>query len=253
MTALVGGLLVGCAGQAGQATMATSLASARSASSAVTATSARTTAEQKVAVPSLTGMSPEEATSALAAVGLLGKYSGATANAEYKIISQTPSASTLVVKGSTVTAVVGESTEQRQAREAAEAAAAAAAAAADADPASFQEIDERAWALVAKNPAAHIGEKYIIFGAVTQFDSATGPSAFRANTGAVQQENWYDYDVNTIVNAASAAAVADIVQDDLLKMYVKVEGAVTYDTSIGGSTTAPKVALKNYEIIGHDG
>lgn len=194
-------------------------------------------------------MSQQEATLALAAVGLYGKYSGANVNAEYRIISQSPTASAMVDDGSTVTATIAESSEQRQTREAAEAAAAAA----EADPASFQEIDERAWALVAKDPASHVGEKYVVFGAVTQFDSATGPSSFRANTGAIQQDRWYDYEVNTIVNADSAAAVAEVVEDDLLKMYVKVEGAMTYSTTIGGSTTAPKVALKNYEIIGHDG
>lgn len=58
--------------------------------------------------------------------------------------------------------------------------------------------------------------------------------------------------MNTIVNADSASAVADVVEDDLLKMYVKVEGALSYSTTIGGSTTAPKVALKSYEVIGHD-
>lgn len=246
-TVLVGGLIVGCTGQSGQAAIAPTNASTTTSSHSPASTSSSKPVE-KVTVPSVIGMSQQEATTALAEVGLYSKYTGASLDTEYKVISQSPTASTLVDKGSIVSAAIGESADQRQAREAAEAAAAAA----EADPSTFQEIDERTWALVAKNPASHIGEKYVVFGAVTQFDSATGPSSFRANTGATQQEYWYEYEVNTIVNADNAAAVADVVQDDLLKMYVKVEGAVTYNTTIGGSTTAPKVALKHYEIIGHD-
>jgi len=114
----------------------------------------------------------------------------------------------------TITATIGESAEQRQAREAA----AAAAAAADADRSTYQEIEDRTWALVAKDPKSHIGERFVIFGKVTQFDSATGTSTFRANTGAVQQDYSYKYDVNTMVDADNASAVADVVQDDILKM-----------------------------------
>ena len=117
---------------------------------------------------------------------------------------------------------------------------------------SRQDIDDRTWALVAKDPKSHIGEEFVIFGKVTQFDSATGTSTFRANTGAGQQDYSYKYDVNTIVDADYASTVADVVQDDVLKMYVKVEGALTYSTTIGGSATIPQVAIKSFDLVGHD-
>ena len=87
---------------------------------------------------------------------------------------------------------------------------------------------------------------------MTQFDSATGASTFRANTGAAQQYYSYKFDVNTMVDADNASAVADVVQDDILKMYVKVEGALTYSTTIGGSATIPQVAIKSFDLVGHD-
>ncbi|MCB0915279.1 MAG: hypothetical protein KDC23_06180 [Actinobacteria bacterium] len=51
-------------------------------------------------------------------------------------------------------------------------------------PKEYATLDERTWALIAKDPEAHAGESYLVFGEVTQFDSATGTSAFRANVAA---------------------------------------------------------------------
>lgn len=128
----------------------------------------------------------------------------------------------------------------------------AAQAAADNDLSTYRKIDDRTWALVAKDPKSHVGEKYVIYGKVTQFDAATGTSTFRANTGGEQQEQSYNYDVNTMINAADPAKVADIVADDLVKMYVRVTGALTYDTAIGGSTTVPQAVINSHELLGHD-
>lgn len=43
----------------------------------------------------------------------------------------------------------------------------------------------REWALIAKSPDQHAGERIIVYGEVTQFDAATGTSAFRANVDGV--------------------------------------------------------------------
>jgi hypothetical protein len=45
-----------------------------------------------------------------------------------------------------------------------------------APPAPARAITAREWALIAKNPDAHIGERIISHGEVTQFDSGTGGS-----------------------------------------------------------------------------
>ena len=91
----------------------------------------------------------------------------------------------------TITATIGESAEQRQAREAA----AAAAAAADADRSTYQEIDDRTWALVAKDPKSHIAEKFVIFGKATQFGwTCRWPSQCRSRTAGLQLQGRRQHD-----------------------------------------------------------
>lgn len=229
---------------------------------AVSTASAPTTPPvTKITVPSLAGLTPAQATAKLSTLGLKIVVAGDTSNPAFGVLTQEPASATKVEQGTSVTVTVGESPEQATARQAAEAKAAAdaedarvaaEAAAADADLSTYQEIDDRTWALVAKDPKAHIGEKYVVYGKVTQFDSATGRSAFRANTGGEQQEYSYKYDVNTMVSTADPAQVSEIVEDDLVKMYVRVTGALTYSTTIGGSTTAPQVQINGHELLGHD-
>lgn len=121
------------------------------------------------------------------------------------------------------------------------------------DRSTYREVGDRGWALIAKNPAAHVGEMVKIYGHVTQFDTATGTFTLRANTSGVQQENSYEYDQNTIVDEGSAGAFADVVADDLVTLYVEVSGSQSYDTTMGGSTSAPKVVAYVVDVTGSDG
>jgi hypothetical protein len=118
------------------------------------------------------------------------------------------------------------------------------------DPASYSEIASRDYALIAKDPDSHAGEKYVLYGRIMQFDSATGPDTFLASTDAVEHRQWYEYDVNTLVAAEDAAILAPVVEDDLVKMYVEVVGSFSYDTQIGGNTTVPQVTVRMIEVIG---
>lgn len=253
-----------CAGSPGAATIASETSSI---TAQLTTVPPSPKAVDLVSVPSVVGLAASEAEGTLAASGFTMSVTGDTSSPEYKIIAQLPASAAKSKKGSNIVVTFGESKEQKSVREkaaadaaaaaaasvAAEAAAAAAAAAAaDADLGSYGSIDERTWALVTKDPDSHVGEKYVIFGVVTQFDAATGTSTFRANTGASQQEHSYQYDVNTLVDAVDAAQVADIVKDDILRMYVKVKVSYSYDTQIGGTTTVPRVLIHSSELIGHD-
>jgi hypothetical protein len=100
---------------------------------------------------------------------------------------------------------------------------------------------------MAKNPDSWTDRKIIVYGVVTQFDSATGTTAFRADTGPVPVTDPYDFDQNTFVTAHDSRMVSNIVEDDIVTMYVEVEGAYTYDTQIGGSTTAPSLLVNIIE------
>lgn len=67
----------------------------------------------------------------------------------------------------------------------------------DLDPSTYQAISAREFALLVKNPDANIGRKIVLYGAVTQFDTATGQNSFIARTGAEPG----DYDESAIFYA----------------------------------------------------
>ncbi|MFF0284508.1 DUF2510 domain-containing protein [Rhodococcus aetherivorans] len=126
----------------------------------------------------------------------------------------------------------------------------AAAEAARLDPNTYEWISERDFALIAKNPSTAVGRKIVLFGRVYQFDSATGTGAFLAYTEPVQGNSKYDYDQNTWVNAHDPTILEPVVEDDIVKMYVEVKGAYSYDTQIGGNTTVPEVTVNIIEVVG---
>jgi hypothetical protein len=118
------------------------------------------------------------------------------------------------------------------------------------NPSSYKTIGARDYALLVKDPDAHIGEKYVVYGYVTQLDSATGTDTFRANTGSSTQSDWYNYDQNTVATAADPGDFANVVNDDLVTLYVEVVGALSYDTQIGGNTTVPNLKVNIIKVTG---
>jgi len=127
----------------------------------------------------------------------------------------------------------------------------AAAAAALLNPASYAAISTRDWQLVERDPAAYTGNKYVIYGRVTQFDSNTGDSHFRADTDGQKQYHWYNFDINTMVTG-SADVLTKAVKGDLVKLYVVVVGPYSYTTTMGGEMTVPKVKANIIEVYGSD-
>ncbi|BCN44706.1 hypothetical protein [Prescottella equi] len=117
------------------------------------------------------------------------------------------------------------------------------------DPATYGELTERDFALIAKDPDAAKGRKVIIYGRVTQFDAATGNTQFRADTSGIVEDSKWGYGQNSIVDAGDKALVADVVDGDILKMFVEVKGSYSYDTQIGGRTTVPRFALNVVEQL----
>jgi len=53
-------------------------------------------------------------------------------------------------------------------------------------PPEARSITSREWAVITKSPDTHQGQRLIVFGHVTQFDSVTGPTGFRANVDGAQ-------------------------------------------------------------------
>lgn len=134
-----------------------------------------------------------------------------------------------------------EAEEARKAKEKKEKEAAAKAEKAKANKA--KQITKRELAQIVKKPDAHVDDNVIVFGRVTQFDSATGPCTFRADLSHAQAGK-YDYEHNSMFTAGdglfSCDVLDDIVAEDIVQITATVTGSLSYDTSIGGSTTVPE-------------
>jgi hypothetical protein len=115
-------------------------------------------------------------------------------------------------------------------------------------------VTEREWALIAKNADGHVGQRVVVYGQITQWDGATGASTFRANVGAVKhgaQYGWVsEYKTNTILTG-DPTVLGDAVEGDLIKVEATVNGSLSYDTAIGGSSNAPQLTVTKLIVVGH--
>ena len=128
--------------------------------------------------------------------------------------------------------------------------AAAAKAAAWKNPATYKSMSARNFALLVKNPDAHIGEKLVIYGYISQFDAATGTDTFLAQVASVRKADWYEYDENVMATAADANDFTRVVEGDKVTLYVEVMGSFSYDTQAGGNTTVPQVRVHIVKVTG---
>ncbi len=121
------------------------------------------------------------------------------------------------------------------------------------DPASFGVVDERTFALIAKEPDAHIGTNLIVYGTVNQLDSATGPCNMLLGAAEAQKENSFDYGQNTLATSGdgdnSCPVFDPLVEGDHVKMWVTVLGSYSYETQIGGNTTVPAFEAWQAELL----
>ncbi|MGC5333403.1 hypothetical protein [Micromonospora sp. DT62] len=115
-------------------------------------------------------------------------------------------------------------------------------------PPSYKTLSERQWKLIAKNPDAYVGQTYVVFGRVTQFDAATGVDTFRANVAHRRMADEYDYETNTLLTG-SAADLDDLVEDDIFRASITVLSAFSYDTQIGGGTTVPLLQVDSIKVL----
>ena len=120
---------------------------------------------------------------------------------------------------------------------------------------SHHAVTDREWLQIVKDPAAAKGECIVVYGHVTQFDAVTGDSAFRAQAGGVNVAAVYgfaNYPTNTLFEG-DAKTLGALVQGDLFTAQVTVEGAKSYETTLGGSTTAPLLRVDSVKQTGHLG
>lgn len=109
------------------------------------------------------------------------------------------------------------------------------------NPANYKPLTDRDFALLVKDPDAHASEMVIIYGQVSQFDAATGTSEFRANTGALPPSGPVTiYEQNSYVTVPDPGLTANVVKDDVLRIYATVAGSYSYELQRGGETTVPR-------------
>lgn len=191
-----------------------------------------------------------------------GPASTGAANAAVTVASQNPSASAASASAAAASSSAAEAKSSAAAASASAAQASASAAAASKaaasqaveaarlNPASYAAISDRDWSIVQRDPDAHAGKKYLVYGCITQFDTNTGTDTFRANTGGAQQKSCWSYTVNTIVNAGTGTDLSKVAEEDLVRMYIEVVKAYTYTTTAGGSTTVPLVRVNMIQTTG---
>ncbi|MFC9298469.1 hypothetical protein ACFTWH_07800 [Streptomyces sp. NPDC057011] len=104
----------------------------------------------------------------------------------------------------------------------------------------YTELEERDYKKMVRDPDAHVGKSYKIYGRITQFDAATGRNIFRANIGPgrLAASKSYDYDDNAYFLGVSTV-IEDVVEDDLVVLYVQCLGSYSYRTALGGTLTVP--------------
>ena len=121
----------------------------------------------------------------------------------------------------------------------------------DAELASAQPVDVDG---MIKNPDAYKGQVFVLVTEITQYDAATGACAFRGYWDNTDHEYSFDYaGDNALFSSGDAVSTCPVLsgidQNDVVRVWVRSEGSTTYDTQIGGSTTAPQFDVLKAEII----
>lgn len=121
------------------------------------------------------------------------------------------------------------------------------------DLTTFGTVDERSFALIAKEPDSHIGTNMIVYGSVAQLDSATGPCVMLLSAAEGEKASSFDYGQNTLAMSGdgevSCPVFDPLVEGDHVKMWVTVLGSFSYDTQIGGNTTVPAFEVWQAELL----
>lgn len=119
-------------------------------------------------------------------------------------------------------------------------------------PAKAKNPSSRDWAKVVKNPDRYKGKRYVIYGQVSQFDSATGDDTFLADTAHRNTTSYGFFDGENTMLTGSAGKFEDLVEDDVFRATVTVSGSFSYDTQVGGNTTVPLLEVEKIKVTGHN-
>ena len=120
---------------------------------------------------------------------------------------------------------------------------------ADIDGAQPVSVDE-----IIKDPDAVTGRTFVMVVNITQFDAATGSCSFRGYWDNTQHSYNYEYaGDNAIFTSGDGYSTCPLLdgidQNDTIKVWAKSTGSISYDTQIGGNTTAPSFNVLRAEVL----
>lgn len=119
--------------------------------------------------------------------------------------------------------------------------------------ASFTEVDTRTIATIIRDPDGHSGERIIVYGEVTQYDSATGLALMRADVASDDTTSYGWFDGDSAILRGSATLFDDLIEGDVFRARLTVERSLSSDTEIGGSTAVPLFTVQTITRIGSNG
>lgn len=118
---------------------------------------------------------------------------------------------------------------------------------------TYKDVSERALAKIVRDPDSHAGESIVVYGEITQYDSATGLDSFRADVAHRNTTSYGFFDGENAVLTGDEADFEDLIEGDVFRAKVLVLGSLSYDTQIGGSTTVPQFMVTSISRIGNNG
>ncbi|MCX5125489.1 hypothetical protein [Streptomyces sp. NBC_00347] len=119
----------------------------------------------------------------------------------------------------------------------------------------YKKVSDREFKQMVRNTTAHLMGCFTIYGEIVQADSATGTTSVRANTCGEKKQPKYgflsDCDTNSILTELiSTGKLNGVVKGDLFEAKVQVGIDTTYQTTLGGSMTAPTFYVKEIKSYG---
>jgi hypothetical protein len=112
-----------------------------------------------------------------------------------------------------------------------------------------QPVSSRTLAKIVKNPDNYKGKVLVVYGQVTQFDSATGTDTFLADVANRNTMSYGYFDGENAMFTGKESKLDDLVEDDVFRATVTVTGSFSYDTQIGGNTTVPLFLVNKITVI----
>ena len=116
-------------------------------------------------------------------------------------------------------------------------------------PVTYATLTSRQWAKVVKDPDAAAGKGYKVWACIAQFDAATGPSTFLAQTSYRNETYWWS-DGDNAIFTGDEDELADYIEGDLVTMSVMTVGSFSYDTQAGGTATVPQFFIAKIQHKG---